>query len=233
MHARSAVLVHGAYADGSSWSEVIPRLQRAGLEVVAVQHPLTTLEAGVDATRRALARCAGPTVLVGHSFGGTIISEAGTHPSVSALVYVAARAPDAGEDYAELARSFATGPASAGLVWADGHGHLREEEFVHDFANGLPGEQARMLYAVQGPISDTLFSERTTVAAWRTRPCWYAVSCHDRTIDPDLERHLAERMGAQTVEVDAGHLSMISHPVEIAALIRAAAKAGAPQAVEA
>jgi pimeloyl-ACP methyl ester carboxylesterase len=221
--ATDVVLVHGAYADGSSWSEVIPRLQAAGLAVTAVQHPLTTLEAGVDVTRRALALTTGPTVLVGHSFAGMIITEAGVDPAVSALVYVAARGPDAGEDYGALARTFPTAPASAGLVWSDGYGRLNEEAFLRDFAGDLAPERARALYAVQGPIADTLFTGKTTQAAWRHKPSWYAVSTQDRTIDPDLERFMAKRMGATTIEVAASHLSLVSHPAEISDLILTAA----------
>jgi pimeloyl-ACP methyl ester carboxylesterase len=221
--ATNVVLVHGAYADGSSWSEVIPRLQAAGLAVCAVQHPLTTLEAGVEVTRRALALMRGPTVLVGHSFAGMIITEAGVDPSVSALVYVAARGPDAGEDYGALAKTYPAAPASAGLVWSDGYGRLNEEAFLRDFAGDLPAERARVLAAVQGPISKTLFTGKTTQAAWREKPSWYAVSTEDRTIDPDLERFMAKRMGATTIEVPASHLSLISHPAEISDLILEAA----------
>ncbi len=220
---RNVVLVHGAYADGSCWSEVIARLQAAGLNATAVQHPLTTLEAGVEATRRALALQDGPTVLVGHSFAGMIITEAGVHPSVASLVYVAARAPDAGEDYTALAKTYPTPPASAGLVWSNGYAKLSEQAFLRDFASDAPPARARVLYAVQGPISDTLFSGRTTQAAWRTKPSWYAVSTEDRTIDPDLERFMAKRMGARTIELKASHLSLISHPDEIATLILEAA----------
>lgn len=221
--ARNVVLVHGAYADGSCWRQVIARLQAAGLNATAVQHPLTTLEAGVEATRRALALQDGPTVLVGHSFAGMIVSEAGVAPNVSALVYVAARAPDAGEDYTALAARFPTPPASAGLVWTDDYGKLGEAAFLRDFAGDLPAAEARVLYAAQGPISRQLFTGRTTQAAWREKPSWYAVSTQDRTINPDLERFMARRMGATTIEVPASHLSLISHPGEITRLILAAA----------
>ncbi|MFB2598372.1 alpha/beta fold hydrolase [Herbiconiux sp. P17] len=221
--ARSVVLVHGAYADGSSWADVIPLLQAAGLAVTAVQNPLTSLADDVAATRRALAASDGPTVLAGHSWAGTVISEAGTDDRVSALVYIAARAPDAGEDYAALAGRFPTPPASAGLVHSDGFAQLSEAAFLDDFANGVDPERARVLYAVQGPISDTLFASRTTIAAWRTRPTFYSVSTRDRTTAPELEHFLAERMKAETIELDSGHLAMVTHPREVADLILAAA----------
>jgi pimeloyl-ACP methyl ester carboxylesterase len=221
--ARNVVLVHGAYADGSSWSEVIFRLHKAGLRATAVQNPLTSLADDVEATRRILALQNGPTVLVAHSWGGTVISEAGVDPSVSALVYVAARAPDAGEDYTALAGRFPTPPASAGLVKADGFAQLSEEAFLRDFAGDLDPARARVLYAVQGRVSTTLFASRTTQAAWRSKPTFYAVSTRDRTTSPDLERFLAKRMHAKTIELDSGHLSLLSHPDAIASLILEAA----------
>jgi pimeloyl-ACP methyl ester carboxylesterase len=223
--ARNIVLVHGAYADGSSWAAVIERLQRDGLTVRAVQNPLTSLAEDVAYTRRTLAVQDGPTILAGHSFAGTVITEAGIDPHVVGLVYVAARGPDADEDYGAPAGTFPTPPASKGLVYADGFGSLTEEAFLHDFANGLEPEKARVLYAVQARISETLFQDRTTVAAWRSKPSWYAVSRQDRTISPELQRFMAKRMNATTVEIDAGHLSLITHPDQVAALILDAAKA--------
>jgi len=215
----SVVLVHGAYADGSSWSEVIKRLHRVGITATAVQNPLTSLADDVAHTDRILALQSGPVILAGHSFAGTVITQAGTHPSVAALVYVAARAPDAGEDYAALASRFAPPPASAGLVYTGGFGALTEDAFLNDFANGVEPGLARVLYAVQGRVSQTLFGDRTTAAAWRSRPAWYAVSRQDRTISPELQRFMAERMQATTVEIDSGHLSLITHPGEVTQLI--------------
>jgi len=221
--ARNIVLVHGLFADGSCWSEVIPRLQAAGLKVTSVQNPLTTLEESVAETQRVLDRQDGPTVLVGHSFSGMIVTEAGVNPNVSALVYVAARAPDAGEDYTALAKTFPASPASAGIVFDGDEGRLTEAAFLRDFAGDVTEAKARVLFAVQEPFHKALLTGRTQHAAWRSKPSFYAVSTEDRTINPELERFMAKRMGATTIEVKASHLSLISHPREIADLILRAA----------
>jgi pimeloyl-ACP methyl ester carboxylesterase len=221
--ARNVVLVRGLFADGSCWSEVIPRLQAAGLNVTSVQNPLTTLDEAVASAQRVLARQDGPTVLVGHSFSGMIVTEAGINPKVSAVVYVAARAPDAGEDYAALAQQFPTPPATAGIVFDGDEGRLTETAFLRDFAGDLPEAKAKVLYAVQEPFHKALLTGKTTHAAWRSKPSFYAVSTEDRTINPDLERFMAKRMGAKTIEVKASHLSLISQPGTIANLILEAA----------
>ena len=223
--ARNVVLVHGLFADGSCWSDVIARLQRKGLQVTAVQNPLTTLPDAVASAQRVLDRQDGPTVLVGHSFSGMIVTEAGVHPNVSALVYVAARAPDAGEDYTALAKTYPTPPASAGIVFDGDEGRLTEEAFLRDFAGDLPEARAKVLYAVQQPFHKALLTGKTTNAAWRSKPSFYAVSTEDRTINPDLERFMAKRMGATTIEVKASHLGLISQPGAIAKLILDAAGA--------
>ena len=221
--ARNVVLAHGLFADGSCWSDVIPRLQAARLNVTSVQNPLTTLPDAVASARSVLARQDGPTVLAGHSFSGMIVTEAGMHPNVSALVYVAARAPDAYEDYTALAQRFPTPPATAGIVFDGDEGRLSEAAFVRDFAGDLPEGKAKVLYAVQQPFHKALLTGKTTNAAWRSKPSYYAVSTEDRTINPDLERFMAKRMGATTIEVKASHLALISHPNEIADLILQAA----------
>ena len=191
--AGNVVLVHGLFADGSCWSEVIARLQAAGLNATSVQNPLTTLPEAVASAERVLARQDGPTVLVGHSFSGMIVTEAGVHPNVSALVF-------------------------------DGdEGRLSEKAFLQDFAGDLPEAKARVLYAVQEPFHKALLAGKTTHAAWRSKPSYYAVSTEDRTINPDLERFMAKRMGAKTIEVKSSHLSLISHPDEITRLILEAA----------
>ncbi len=220
---RNVVFIHGLFADGSCWSEVIARLQPDGIRATSVQNPLTSLQAGMEATQDALALQDGPTVLVAHSFGGMILSEAGVDPKVSAVVYVAARAPDAGEDYTALANRFPAPPASAGIVWSGDNGRLSEEAFLRDFAGDVPADKARVLYAVQAPFKRALLGDRTTHAAWRSKPSWYAVSTQDRTINPDLQRFMANRMGAKTVEIKSSHLSLISHPDAIANLILEAA----------
>jgi pimeloyl-ACP methyl ester carboxylesterase len=206
---RNVVLVHGAYADGSSWLDVIEYLQRAD---------------DVAHTRYVLGLQDGPTILVAHSFAGTVITEVGIDPSVAGLVYIAARAPDVDEDHAALAKTFPTAPANAGLVFHDRFGALTEEAFLNDFANGVDPVRARALYAVQGRVSDTLFNDRTTEAAWRSKPSWYAVSRLDRTISPELQHFLAQRTHATTVEIDSGHLSMVTHAQQISQLILDAAR---------
>lgn len=221
--ARNIVLVHGAWADGSCWADVIPRLQAKGFNVTAVQNPLTALADDVAATRRALALQDGPTVLVGHSWAGVPITEAGLDPKVTALVYVAARAPDAGEDFAALAAKFPTMPARAGVLTDNGYSRLSKDAFLRHFAGDVEPARALALYAAQQPIAANLFSGRTTVAAWREKPSYYAVSANDQTTSPDLERFLAKRMGATTIELPSSHLSMISHPKAITDLILRAA----------
>src|ERR1700693_270941 len=216
---KNVVFVHGLFADGSSWSKVIPRLQEKGINCTSVQNPLTSLQEASDAARRAIALQPGPTALVGHSFSGMIVTEVGVDPKITALVYVAARAPDAGEDYAALAKNYPAPPASAGIVFNDDWGQLSEQAFLHDFAGDLPPDEARVLYAVQQPFKKSLNTDKTTNAAWRTKPTFYAVSTEDRTINPDLERFMAKRMGAQTIEIDASHLALISQPDAITNLI--------------
>ena len=221
--AKNVVLVHGAWADGSSWAKVIPLLQAAGLHVTSVQNPLTSLADAAAATRAALALQDGPTVLVGHSWSGTLVSETGTDPKVSALVYVAARAPDAGEDFVALSGKFPTAPARAGIENHDGQTKLSEDAFLKYFANGVPRREAEVLYAEQQPTAAALFADKTDAAAWHDKPSFYAVSKQDDTISPELERFLAQRMKAKTIELDAGHLSLVSKPQQIADLILEAA----------
>src|ERR1700747_767836 len=197
---RNVVFVHGLFADGSCWSKVIARLQQKGVNCTSVQNPLTSLGEASDAVRRAIAAQPGPTVLVGHSFSGMIVSDVGVDAKVTALVYVAARAPDAGEDYTALAKNYPTPPATAGIGFDDDWGRLSDEAFLHDFAGDLPPEEPRVLSAVQQPFKRSLTTEKTTNAAWRTKPPFYAVSTQDRTFNPDLDSFMAKRMGAKTLE---------------------------------
>ena len=199
-------------------------LQSAGLHVAAVQNPLTSLKDDVEATKRALAMQDGPTVLVGHSYGGTVISEVGVDSKVTGLVYVAALAPEPGEDVGKLAEKFPASPAGPLIRATDGFAQFDEKDFIENFAPDVPPTQARVLAASQGPIEQTLFSQKTTVAAWKGKPSWYAVSTKDRVIDPDLQRFFAKRMNAYTVEVNGSHASPVSQPSAIAELIELAAR---------
>jgi pimeloyl-ACP methyl ester carboxylesterase len=192
IQAQNVVLVHGAWADGSSWAKVIPILQAAGLHVTSVQNPLTSLTAADVETRRVLAEQNGPTVLVAHSWSGTIISDVGDNPKVSALVYVAARAPDADENFVTLSAKFPTTPVRAGVVKDGDFTTLTEAAFTKYFANGIPHSQAEVLFAEQEPTAALLFADRTTAAAWHDKPTFYAVSKQDMTINPDLERFLGQ-----------------------------------------
>jgi pimeloyl-ACP methyl ester carboxylesterase len=221
--ATNVVLVHGAWADASSWAEVIPYLKAAGMKVTAVDNPLTSLKDSLAATSRALALQDGPTVLAAHSWGGTVISELGLDQKVTALVYIAARAPDAKEDFVALSAKFPQGGARDGIEKHGSSTKLSEDAFFKYFANGVDEKTARALYAAQPPTAASLFAAKTTVAAWHRKPSWYAVSKQDETINPELQRFLARRMGATTVEIDAGHLSLVSHPKEVADVILAAA----------
>lgn len=223
--ARNIVLVHGLFADGSSWSKVIPRLQARGLNVTSVQNPLTTLPEAVAACTKVLDRQDGPTVLVGHSFSGMIVTDAGVHPNVASLVYVAARAPDAGEDYPSLAKRYPTPPASAGIVYDGDEGRLTQGAFLCDFAPDLPRTEGLALYAAQWPFHRALLAGRTANAAWHGKPSHYAISTDDRVIDPGLQRFLAKRMNAHSIELASSHVSLLSHPREIANLILTAAAA--------
>lgn len=222
---KTVVLVHGAFADGSSWNRVIDKLQRQHTEVIAVQLPLTSLKEDVAATQRAIARAHGDVVLVGHSWGGTVISEAGNDARVKALVYVAAFAPDSGKSTADLAGSYPAPPGSAGIAkTADGFLYLPAKSVRQDFAPDITAAEQNRLTATQGPIRADAFAEKVTHAAWHDKPSWYVVSKSDRMINPDLERAMAKAIDAKTSEVAASHVSMVSHPEEVARVIEQAVK---------
>jgi pimeloyl-ACP methyl ester carboxylesterase len=221
------VLVHGAWADGSSWSAVIERLQADGYKVTAPQFPLTSLADDVAKLRRVLALQDGPTVVAGHSYGGQVMTALGTDaPNVVGLVYIAAFGIDDGESLGGL---LAQGPASPALahqfVDAEDFIWLAEDDFVNHFAGGVDPVKAKVLYAVQQPLSASAFSDVMNVPAWKSLPSWYLVAQDDQAIPPDAERMFANRMGAITVEVPAGHLAMVSHPGEVVNLTDAAAAA--------
>ncbi len=222
---KTVVLVHGAFADGSSWNRVIDKLQRQHTEVIAVQLPLTSLKEDVAATQRAIARAHGDVVLVGHSWGGTVISEAGNDPRVKSLVYVAAFAPDSGQSTADLAGSYPAPPGSAGIAkTAEGFLYLPGKSVRQDFAPDIKADEQNTLTATQGPIRADAFAEKVTHAAWHDKPSWYVVSKNDRMINPDLERAIAKTIHAKTTEVTASHVSMVSQPEAIARAIEQAVK---------
>ncbi len=222
---KTVVLVHGAFADGSSWNRVIDKLQKQHTEVIAVQLPLTSLNDDVAATQRAIARAHGDVVLVGHSWGGTVISEAGNDARVKSLVYVAAFAPDSGQSTADLAGSYPAPPGSAGInKTAEGFLYLPGKSVREDFAPDIKADEQNTLTATQGPIRADAFAEKVTHAAWHDKPSWYVVSKNDRMINPELERAMAKAIHAKTTEVAASHVSMVSQPEEIAQAIEQAVK---------
>jgi pimeloyl-ACP methyl ester carboxylesterase len=214
------VLVHGAFADGSSWEKVILLLQARRYHVTAVQLPLTSLADDVATTRRAIARQDGQVILVGHSWGGVVITEAGVDPKVAELVYIAAFAPEPGETLTTLAKPYPTPPAlTAPIRDAEGFVTLPVDAFVKHFASDLPASDTRVLAATQVPIHGSAFDAQVSVAAWATKPTWYVVSKLDATIPPDEERFFAKRMNAMTFEVNASHLAMLSQPKAVAGVI--------------
>lgn len=221
---RNVVLVHGAFADGSGWQGVYERLVNKGFKVSVVQEPETSLEDDVEATRRVIDMQDGPVVLVGHSYGGEIISEAGTDPKVKALVYVAAYVPEVGESAVSLqnripAASTAIGDAGGGCLIID------PARFHADFCADLPEEQANFMAQSQVLTSKSALNAPATAAAWHDKPCFGIISGHDRTINPDLERWMYKRAGAKTTEIaGSSHVAMISHPDKVASVIEQAAK---------
>ena len=221
---KNIVLVHGAFADGSSWSRMIPILQAKGYKVTAVQIPLTSFADDVAATKRALDRQDGPTILAGHSWGGVVITEAGMDPKVVGLVYVAAFAPDQGEQVSELGKKYPPPPAlAAPNVDAQGFLTLSPDAF-EKFGSDLPKSEALVAAATQGPINASAFGAQVTGVAWKTKPSWYIVSTLDQAIAPDEERFFAKRMKATTTELKASHVSMLSQPKAVAAVIMDAAE---------
>ena len=222
------VLVHGAWADGSSWSAVIENLQAQGRNVTAPQFPLTALADDVDRLRHVLDLQDGPTVVAGHSYGGQIMTALGAEaPNVVALVYIAAFGIDAGESLGGLLSQGPPTPAlehqfvdSEGFVW------LTEDDFVNHFASGVDPVKAKVMYATQQPLAGSALSDEMEVPAWKSLPSWYMVAQDDQALPPDAQRMFANRMGATTAEVPSGHLAMVSHPADVVKLTETAAEAG-------
>ncbi|MFM0347677.1 alpha/beta fold hydrolase [Paraburkholderia sp. RL17-347-BIC-D] len=222
---RNVVLVHGAFVDGSSWNGVVAKLQQKGYHVSSVQNPLTSLADDVAATRRVLARQNGPTILVGHSWGGVVITEAGANaPNVAGLVYIAAIAPDLHESTMDLMKR-AMAPAgasimkdSSGFLWLD------RTKYHADFAADVPENLTRVLATAQVPIAATAFDETVSQVAWKEKPSWYVLTTRDRAVSPDVEKFMADRMGAKIVPMASSHLAPVSHAGAIADVIDRAAR---------
>ena len=227
MNGRSnIVLVHGAWADGSCWSAVIERLQADGFRVTAPQFPLTSLADDVARLRQVLDLQDGPTVVVGHSYGGQIMTALGDDAhNVVALVYIAAFGLDEGESLGQLLSQGPVTPALAHLFTdAGGFGWLSEEDFVEHFAGDVDSTRAHVMYAVQQPLASSAFTDVMGVPAWKSLPSWYLVAQNDEALPPDAERLFATRMGATTTEIPSSHVAMVSHATEVAQLIATAAE---------
>ena len=222
---KNVVLVHGTWADGSSWNKVIPLLEAKGLNVIAVQNPLTSLGDDVAATKRAIELMNGPVLLVGHSWGGVVITEAGNHDKVSGLVYVAAAAPDEGQSFLELVQTAAPTPGND-QIRPDAYGFvsMSARGINEDFAQDLPESERKLMVATQGPQAFSALKEKITKAAWKNKPSWYVVAANDRMINPDLERKLAKKLNATTLELKSSHVAMLAEPEKVAAFILEAAK---------
>jgi len=221
------VLVHGAWADGSCWSAVIERLQASGYAVTAPQFPESSLADDVTRLRQVLDRQDGPTIVAGHSYGGQIMTALGADaPNVVGLVYIAAFGLDEGESIGGLAQGGPPTPALAHLdIDKQGFAWLPEDDFVRHFAADVDPVKARVMYAVQQPLAASTFQDVMGVPAWKSHPSWFLVAENDQAIPPEAERQFAKRMGATTVEVPAGHVAMVSHPEDVAQLIKTAAEA--------
>lgn len=220
---KTVVLVHGAFADGSSWEKVIPLLQAKGLNVVAVQSPLTSLANDVDAVKRAIEAAPGQVILVGHSWGGTVITQAGNNEKVTALVYVAAFAPSRDQSVNDMLKGYPK-PEWLGSVKVDSGGFLTlsPEAVGNFFAQDLPAAKIRTMAVTQGPISAKAFDDKVTEAAWGSKPSWYIVGAQDRIIGAEFEKLMAKNIGATTTVLQSSHVPMLSKPKEVADVIFAA-----------
>ena len=220
---KNIVLVHGAFADGSSWAKVIQRLQARGYSATAVQNPLTSLADDVAATKRAIDAQNGRVLLVGHSWAGAVISEAGVDSKVAGLLFVAAGAPNAGQSFAEMSQAYPPPPGGAHIRTLEGYQSLPGAALLRYFAPDLPHDEAQVVAATQGPIAASTFTTKLTHAAWTSKPSWFIVAKRDQMINPNLERALARKMKAKTLELDSSHVAMLSHPDDVAAFIEEAA----------
>ncbi|HEU5165365.1 MAG TPA: alpha/beta hydrolase [Chitinophagaceae bacterium] len=222
---KNIVLVHGAFADGSSWAKVIPSLQAKGYNVIAVQNPLTSLADDVLATKRAIAQMDGPVLLVAHSYGGMVISEAGNDPKVIGLVYVAALVPEAGQNANAVNASMpSTGVEKEFKVSADGFVFLSGKAIEENFVPDASPVERKLIYATQVPLAASAGEEKVPSPAWKTKPSWFIVAAKDKIINPDLERYKAKLIKATTIELNSGHVPMISQPDKVTAFIISAAK---------
>jgi pimeloyl-ACP methyl ester carboxylesterase len=221
--APAVLIVHGAWVDGTGWREVIALLHSRGLKVVAVQIPLSSLADDVDAVTRAIDHQSSPVVLVGQGYGGTVITQAGSHAKVVALVYVAAFAPDERESTNDLQKDYPPPPCVARFeIDAGGFLYLEQDAVPEFLAQDLPAADGRILAAAQKPIRASALADRVASAAWHEKPCWYLVTDEDRMIPPDLQREIAKKINAVVITVHAGHVPFLSKPKETAAVIRAA-----------
>lgn len=226
MAINTVVLVHGAFADGSCWAKVIPLLTARGLKAVAVQNPLSSLADDVTAAHRVIDQQDGPVLLVGHSWGGAVITEAGNHPQVKGLAYIAAGAPDSGQSFGDWWKDYKPAPGAAEIKpYGEGYVALTLEGVRKHFVQDLPTDEADIVYATQGPLAVRCFSDKINEAAWRSKPTSYIVASNDETIPPDVERASAERMGADTLVLQSSHVPMLSQPDVVAQFIAKAAAA--------
>jgi len=225
---KNIVLVHGAFADGSSWGKVIPILESRGFHVVAVQNPLTSLGDDVNATRRIIALQDGPVILVGHSWGGAVISEAGEDPKVVGLVYVAAFVPDVGASANETGAPFGPTPGQKAIqVDARHFGSMSPEGVLNSFAEGLLMPERRLVLAVQGQIYAPMFDEKLTHAAWKSRPSWHVIATQDRTLTPAMQETGAKKAGGKAISLPTCHVAMLQEPEKVANVITEAAQGAA------